>query len=186
MKKYILIAGVNGAGKSTLYETLDSLKNMPRVNTDEIVKEMGDWKDTSVLMKAGKKAVKLLNYYLMEGISFNQETTLCGKSIIRNIKKAKERGYFIELHYVGVNSVEIAKDRVKNRVLKGGHGIPESDIEKRYLETFYNLKEILGECDLAAFYDNTEEFRRFAIFRNGKVVRLSHTVPKWIEGKEII
>lgn len=133
MKKYILIAGVNGAGKSTLYETLDSLKNMPRINTDEIVKEMGDWKDTSVLMKAGKKAVKLLNYYLMEGISFNQETTLCGKSIIRNIKKAKERGYFIELHYVGVNSVEIAKDRVKNRVLKGGHGIPESDIEKRYL-----------------------------------------------------
>ena len=75
---------------------------------------------------------------------------------------------------------------MKNRVLKGGHGIPESDIEKRYLETFYNLKEILGECDLAAFYDNTEEFRRFAIFRNGKVVRLSHTVPKWIEGKEII
>lgn len=49
MKKYILIAGVNGAGKSTLYETLDELKEMPRINTDEIVKELGDWKDTSVL-----------------------------------------------------------------------------------------------------------------------------------------
>lgn len=56
MKKYILIAGVNGAGKSTLYETLDALKDMPRINTDEIVKKMGDWQDTSVLMKAGKKA----------------------------------------------------------------------------------------------------------------------------------
>lgn len=42
MKKYILIAGVNGAGKSTLYQTLGFLKNMPRVNTDEIVREFGD------------------------------------------------------------------------------------------------------------------------------------------------
>lgn len=186
MKKYILIAGVNGAGKSTLYETLDILKDMPRINTDEIVKKMGDWQDTSVLMKAGKKAVQLLNHYLMEGISFNQETTLCGKSILRNISKAKELGYFIELHYVGVDSVEIAKERVKKRVSKGGHGIPEADIEKRYLETFRNLKEILQICDLAAFYDNTEEFRRFAIFRNGEAIRLSHTLPKWIEEKEII
>ena len=30
--------GPNGAGKSTLYQTLDSLKVMERVNTDEIVK----------------------------------------------------------------------------------------------------------------------------------------------------
>ena len=35
MKKYILIAGVNGSGKSTLYQTLESLKNMPGINTDE-------------------------------------------------------------------------------------------------------------------------------------------------------
>lgn len=38
MKRYILIAGVNGAGKSTLYYTMDSLKNMPRVNTDEYLR----------------------------------------------------------------------------------------------------------------------------------------------------
>lgn len=186
MKKYIIIAGVNGAGKSTLYETLDELKEMPRINTDEIVKTLGDWRDMSILITAGKVAVKLLNQYLTDGVTFNQETTLCGKSILRNIRKAKEMGYCIEMHYVGVDSVNIAKERVKSRVNKGGHGIPEADIEKRYLETFHNLKEILKDCDLAAFYDNTEEFRRFAIFRNGEVVRLSQTLPKWIEGKGII
>ena len=42
MKKYIIIAGVNGAGKSTLYQTIASLKEMPRVNVDEIVREIGD------------------------------------------------------------------------------------------------------------------------------------------------
>ena len=41
MKKYILIAGVNGAGKSTLYQSTPRLKDMPRVNTDEILKEFG-------------------------------------------------------------------------------------------------------------------------------------------------
>ena len=45
MKKYILIAGVNGAGISTLYQINDSLKNMLRINVDEIVKDIQDGKD---------------------------------------------------------------------------------------------------------------------------------------------
>ena len=44
MKRYVIIAGVNGAGKSTLYQINDNLKNMSRVNVDEIVREIGDWK----------------------------------------------------------------------------------------------------------------------------------------------
>lgn len=179
MKKYIIIAGVNGAGKSTLYQTIESLKEMPRVNVDEIVREIGDWKNMSDVFKAGKIAVKRISQYFAGSITFNQETTLCGQTIIRNILKAKELGYFIELHYVGVDSVEIAKDRVKHRVQQGGHGIPESDIEKRYEETFERLNSILKECNLIAFYDNTESFRRFAICKNGELVRISHNVPKW-------
>ena len=57
MKKYILIAGVNGAGKSTLFQTLTVLKNMPRVNTDEILKEFGSWRNPDDLIKAGRMAV---------------------------------------------------------------------------------------------------------------------------------
>ncbi|MCM1387904.1 MAG: zeta toxin family protein [Bacillus sp. (in: Bacteria)] len=181
MKKYILIAGVNGAGKSTLYQTLQSLQDMPRINTDEIVKEFGDWRNPVDVMTAGKIAVKKIVEYFDEGITFNQETTLCGKSIINNIKKAKRMGYFIELHYIGVDSVEIAKKRVLERVRQGGHGIPESDIERRYVDTFHNLKNILPLGDLTAFYDNTTKFRRFAICKNGMFVRVSHNVPIWFE-----
>ena len=106
---------------------------------------------------------------------------MCGKSIINNITKAKNRGYFIELHYIGVESAEIAKERVAGRMKQGGHGIAEQDIERRYIETFDNLKIVLPECDLTAFYDNTIEFRRFAIYKNGKLVRVSHEVPLWYE-----
>ena len=44
---------------------------MPRVNTDEIVKELGDWRNTSDVLKAGKIAVQLIDKYFSEGISFN-------------------------------------------------------------------------------------------------------------------
>ena len=56
MKKYIIIAGVNGAGKSTLFKQLEELNNMPRVNTDEILREFGDWRNPADLAKAGKVA----------------------------------------------------------------------------------------------------------------------------------
>lgn len=179
MKKYVIIAGVNGAGKSTLYQINDSFKKMPRVNVDEIIRQIGDWRNSRDVFQAGKIAVKKIEQYMNEGKTFNQETTLCGKSIIKNILKAKELGYLIELHYVGVDSVEIAKDRVRYRVENGGHGIPEKDIEKRYEETFRQLNKILRECDLIAFYDNTESFRRFAICRDGNLIRISHNIPTW-------
>lgn len=94
---------------------------------------------------------------------------------------AKERGYAIELHYIGVDSVDVAKARVLQRVKKGGHGIPEADIERRYRETFQNLNQVLPKCDITAFYDNTDKFRRFAIYKQGKPVRISQHVPVWFE-----
>ena len=181
MKKYIIIAGVNGAGKSTLYQLYNIIKESPRVNTDEIVKEFGDWRSVQDVFKAGKIAVNKISEYLNSGVTFNQETTLCGKSIINNIRKAKKLGYQIEMHYIGLDSVDIAKERVKQRVEHGGHGIDEKDIEKRYEETFENLNKIISECDLVVFYDNTDQFRRFAIVKKGEVVRLSSRTPKWFE-----
>ena len=74
--------------------------------------------------------MKKINDYFEQGATFNQETTLCGNNILKNIKKAKSLGYFIELHYVSVENVDIAKERVAHRVSVGGHGIPEEDIEE--------------------------------------------------------
>lgn len=179
MKRYILIAGVNGAGKSTLYQTLRSMQNMPRVNTDEILREFGDWRNGRDLVKAGKMAVSRIEEYFSREISFNQETTLCGRSVLNNLRKAQEHGYVIELHYVGLSSADLAKERVSFRVAHGGHGIPEELIEKRYKDSMVNLKKVLPLCDLAVIYDNTEKFRRFAIFRKGVPARISRNVPEW-------
>ena len=107
---------------------------------------------------------------------------MCGKSIIRNIQSAKAAGYFIELYYVGVDSAEIAKERVRLRVLAGGHGIPEQDIEKRYHESLLQLKAVLSLCDLSVLYDNTEKFVRIADFANGNCTGKASKLPLWVNG----
>lgn len=132
-------------------------------------------------MKAGKIAVTKVKKYMEEGISFNQETTLCGNAIIRNMKRAKELGYVIELHYVGVNAVEIAKQRIAYRVEHGGHGMPDTDVERRYYESFSRLKSVLDLCDLLILYDNSQVFRRFAIYKKGILISVENDVPDWYE-----
>lgn len=35
------------------------------------------------------------------------------------------------------------------------------------------------KCNLAAFYDNTIEFRRFAIYKKGKQMQVSNKILLW-------
>ena len=98
---------------------------------------------------------------------------------LKNIDTALNEGYVVELHYVGVDSVDIAKQRIAYRVEHGGHGIPDKDVERRYTESFINLKKVIGKCDMAIMYDNTNVFNRFAVYEKGRIVELSNNVPKW-------
>ncbi len=179
MKKYVLLAGVNGAGKSTLFSLISSLSEIEKVNLDETVREIGDWRNPKDVLSAGRIIISRIDRFFAEGVSFSQETTLCGKSIFQNIRRAKSLGYSIEMHYVGLDSADIAKERVKSRVMHGGHGIPDEDIERRYVESMKKLKMVLPVCDVVAIYDNTDAFRRFAIYKNGVCVRVSSHIPNW-------
>ena len=104
---------------------------------------------------------------------------MCGKSILRNITRAKESGYTIELWYVGLGSSEIAKERVKHRMLNGGHGVSDEDIERRYSESMHNLKYVLTQCNMATIFDNTTKLTRIATFKKGKCEWKAKTLPQW-------
>lgn len=174
MKKiFYLFAGVNGAGKSTLYnsESLDvNIKDTIRINTDEIVRKIGDWKNNSDQIKAAKIAIILRNDCFQYGKSFNEETTLTGKTILKIINKAKEEGYELQLFYVGVTSSDIAKERVKNRVEKGGHNIEDNVIEKRYYESLENLKKIILKFDKVYLYDNSKKYKNISSFSDNTIL----------------
>lgn len=178
-KEYVIFAGVNGAGKSTFYKQLQGFPAR-RVNSDEILRQNGgDWRNVSDQAKAMKEAVIRINDYLKRGISFNQETTLAGNSIISNIKKAKAQGYTVKVYYVGLESADLAVERVGVRVRQGGHGIAEEDVRRRYEQSLENLKKIIPICDVVKVYDNTKSFVNVAIYENG--VRSSAKECGWLE-----
>lgn len=93
MPTYTIFAEVNGPGKTSIYQSIyyNENKDEKRINTDEMVARIGSWKDNNLQIKCAREAVKLIKQYILEQISFNQETTLSGKSIIKNIKSAKEK-----------------------------------------------------------------------------------------------
>ena len=182
MPTYTIFAGVNGAGKTSIYKSIyyNENKNEKRINTDEMVARIGSWKDNNLQMKCARESVKLIKQYIMEEISFNQETTLSGRSIINNIKFAKEKGFYIVMNYIGLESPELAKERVKIRISKGGHGIPDKDIERRYYDSLKNLNHVIEICDEVNIYDNTEVLKEIIYFKNGKIIWSDKKVPNWI------
>lgn len=96
MPIYTIFAGVNGAGKTSIYKSIyyDENKDEKRINTDEMVARIGSWCDSNLQMKCARETVKLIRQYINNDISFNQETTLSGNSIVKNINNAKKKGFY--------------------------------------------------------------------------------------------
>jgi predicted ABC-type ATPase len=182
LKEYIVYAGVNGAGKSTLYN-LNKDTDLKRVNPDELLVNAGkDWRDTSSVIFAMRASVLLVNNYLSDGISFCQETTLTGKTIFKNIIKAKENDYNVKMRYIGLESVDLSIQRVADRVMRGGHGIEEPVLRRRFTLSVNNLIKAVSLCDEVSVYDNSERFNLIALFHNGEMLERNDKGVKWFEG----
>ncbi|MEX6494548.1 zeta toxin family protein [Fusobacterium animalis] len=190
-KNFYIFAGVNGSGKSTLYKTNflnKDIKNSIRINTDEIVYSFGSWKNSIDQIKAGKIAIQLRNKCFLEEKSFNEETTLTGRTILKIIDKAKDLGYKIHLYYIGIDNPEIAKERVKNRIARGGHGISPDVIKKRYYESLKNLEKIIHQCDFIEIFDNSKKFIRIFYYEDNQVFENDIAKVNWIKNnlKELL
>ena len=189
MPRAFIFGGINGAGKSTLYydELLRDKSFGIRINTDEFVSSFGNWKNPHEQFKAAKIALKLRQNCIINRSDFNQETTLCGKSIVSLFSELKIANYDISLYYIGVNSAQIAKDRVKMRVAKGGHGIDFAIIDKRFDESLQNLLNVARFCDEILLFDNSERSKKL-IFKKKNNCIMDKISPKnvWIyENAEI-
>ena len=178
MKTYTIVAGVNGAGKSSLTGVLRAqMTNLGKiVDVDKMIVKCG-----GNVIEGGKKSIELIDECLEKGICFTQETTLSGHRILNTVKQAIEKGYYIRLYYVGLNSVEESLVRIENRVKKGGHNIPDSDVKRRFNKRFEDLTAILQYCDEATFFDNENGFVAVAEYKNGEILQKGSLKPKWLE-----
>jgi len=142
-KTLYIIAGANGSGKTTFAMNYSNLKKIHFINADEIAKEFDPNDIEKYKVKAGKEFFKRLEMYLISNHeSFIIETTLSGKYLINVINKAKTQNFKIVLIYLYLATDIENILRVKNRVLKGGHNVPQDDIIRRYYRSrklFWNV-----------------------------------------------
>ena len=152
-----IIAGCNGAGKTTASLTIlpEILNCSEFVNADAIAAGLSPFHPESVAIEAGKLMLKRIDFLIASQKDFALETTLSSKNHLQTIKKAKERGFEITLLFFWLNSVELAKERVKIRVSKGGHDIPQEVIARRYARGLENLDKYSALCNQWYVYDNS-------------------------------
>ena len=63
---------------------------------------------------------------------------------------------------------------------KGGHDIPKADVERRFQSRFTDVLRVLPYCDEARFFDNDNGFVEVAEYRNGELIPLVPTPPRWL------
>lgn len=185
MPTLTIFAGCNGVGKTSIYNhyiSLNKNENLGiRINPDEILQDFkGNWKNTSHILKSASITVEKLNYCLDNNLSFNWETTLISGLTINYIQKAKQLNYTINLCFVSVENVNIALNRIEQRIKKGGHGIDPQITTARFKRQFQNIQKIFPHLNNALFYDNTHSPQIVATYKNGKQTYKNNQI-KWLE-----
>jgi len=132
----VVIAGPNGAGKSTSAPALLP-EGMPFINADDIAARLDDATGNKEIA-AGRELLNEWTRLEKEQADFAVETTLSSVSLAPRIKRLKQAGYQFHLIYIWLPSVDVAIQRVAERVRLGGHNIPELTISRRYARGINN------------------------------------------------
>ena len=141
-KTLFIIAGANGSGKTTLAKVLTEKYNVEFVNADEIAKEIDPSNTTGGELSAGRIFFKNIMALLKKEKSMAIESTLSGLYFRNLIKKFKTAGYKINLVYIFLDTPTVCIERIKERVLQGGHYVPDTDVKRRYYRSKNNFWNI--------------------------------------------
>ena len=172
------IGGANGSGKTTLTRwNSDLFQEIPLLDPDAIANTLQATASGLFPVAAARFVLKSAAEHLRRAESFAVETTLAGKNYLQMMVDARARGFEIVLVYIGTESVEINLARIRNRVLAGGHDVPEGDVRRRYRRSLENLPIAIQRSDHAILFDNSTEdgYRLIGI--------MSTTGNQWFERK---
>jgi predicted ABC-type ATPase len=171
----IVIGGPNGAGKSTIAPLVlrDYLAVPDFVNADQIAAGLSAFNPEGAAFEAGRIMLRRLDELGNSGKSFAFESTLSSRTFSVFLTKLKAQGYRVDLCYVWLNSVALAHERVALRVKMGGHNIPSDVIERRYVRSIQNFRNLyLPLADRWRIYDNSAVTENRLIARGGEGINL--------------
>lgn len=156
-----VLAGTNGAGKSSIAGAMLVAHGVKYFNPDEAAALIAE-ANPGITLKEAQSAAwhegkRLLERAIADRLDFTFETTLGGSTITALLGRAIASGVEVRIWYVGLATVELHIARVRARVEKGGHDIPEERIRKRYERSRLNLIRLMPKLTELRVYDNSFE-----------------------------
>ncbi len=140
---------------------------------------------------AWHQGTRLLGRAIAERLDFAFETTLGGRTITALLGDAADAGLEVRVWFVGLSSPALHVARVRARVARGGHDVPEATIRARYDRSRVNLIALLPRLTELRVFDNSAEADPHSghapqptlllHMARGRVIELSelHTMPEW-------
>lgn len=157
--RIVVAAGTNGAGKSAIVGEFMAAKGGVYFNPDLLARQLvaADLPLEEANVVAWKAGFSGLKRAIARHEHFSFETTLGGRSIVEELHRAIEAGLKVCIWYVGLASAQLHIARVRARVARGGHDIPEAKIRERYPKSLANLISLVGKAAEVHVFDNSTE-----------------------------
>ncbi len=176
-----LIAGSNSSGRSSYAEdVLIPATGLPFVNADTIAAARWPGAEIDHAYDAAQAAEVDRRSRMAAGRSFISETVFSHPSEVRLVADAAAAGYLVHLHLIIV-PVDLSVQRVRERVRRGGHDVPERKIRDRHRRLWPHVSAAIRLADVAEVLDNSaarRPFRLCASFRHG-VLEGEPQWPSW-------
>ena len=160
--RFWIIAGPNGSGKSTAYGQGDVAGldgSVWIINPDLLTVRLHDVERLDFL-PANLAAVQRIENWLDASIVVHQtigvETVLSSPKYRRLVEKAKAHDFEICFVYVYLETAEMQLERIRARVAKGGHDVPEDKVRSRRQRSFEQMPWFFHAADRAWIFDNSD------------------------------
>jgi len=182
------VAGPNGSGKSSVYQDTDVEafgRSVWIINPDLLAARISEI-ETLPLLAANLEAVRRIEAWLETSINAHQtvgvETVLSTPKYRRLVGRAKQLGFEVRLIYVLLDSPQRNIERVRLRVSKGGHAVPENKILERHARSLAQLPWFLDQVDQASLFDNSGATPRLTGEKRAGVITLDEdALPEIVE-----
>lgn len=154
-----VLAGTNGGGKSSVAGAAIRARGAEYFNPDDAARLVLALNPGFSLEEANgaawQEGKRLLERAIVERRDYAFETTLGGITMPALLRHASESGLAVRVWFVGLSSPELHLARVRQRVSRGGHDIPEKKIRERYDSSRTNLIELLPFLTELRLFDNS-------------------------------
>lgn len=155
----LVAAGTNGAGKTSIVQPYIEASGGAYFNPDQYATALTEHGMSAAEANAlaWRHGFEKLCDAVEAGTACAFETTLGGHSVAFQLMRALAFGRRVVILYVGLSSPELHLQRIRERVGRGGHDIPEDKVRQRYDASRRNLLSFIGTEATIRVWDNSTQ-----------------------------